>query len=324
MSAVASTINTPLRNIALLAGGTSGEREVSLSSGENAAEALRSVGHQVSELDSADLGFVEELLRLKPDVVFLALHGRDGEDGHIQGLLEFLRLPYTGSGVLASALAMDKRRSKVFYQQAGIQTPESVVISQSMVGLQTAQEFISRHGLPCVVKPANEGSSLGISIVRDKAELPEALDKGFAVSQSLMVERYIAGTEITVPVIGNDELEALPVIEIIPIVSDFYDYEAKYADGGSDHKIPARLPDNMLAHAQNQAMAAHRALGCAGMSRSDFIVDALGTAWIIETNTIPGMTRTSLLPESAKHAGIPAGELYTRIIEWGIAAHQWA
>ena len=315
------SIQTPLRRIALLAGGTSSEREVSLRSGANAAQALRSVGHQVTELDTKDLSFITQLIELKPDVVFIALHGHDGEDGSVQGLLELLRIPYTGSGVLASALAMDKSQSKIHFKKAGLQTPEFVEVTQNMAGLKAAERFIERYGLPCVVKPVSEGSSIGVTVVRDANELTSALDDGFAICKTLLIERYISGTEITVPVIGNEHLQALPVIEIIPVVSDFYDYEAKYADGGSDHIIPARLPAETLAHAQEQAMLAHRALGCAGVSRSDFIIDALGTAWIFETNTIPGMTATSLLPEAARHIGIENGDLYTRIIEWGIAAH---
>jgi len=316
-----SSNNAPYRNIVLLAGGSSGEREVSLNSGENAAAALRAFGHQVIELDPIDPAFITALVGLEPDVVFIALHGHGGEDGQIQGLLELLHIPYTGSGVLASALAMDKQKSKVFYRNAGIQTPDYIAVSEAQTGLLAAQDFVGRYGLPCVVKPAAEGSSIGITIVRTIDELPSALDRGFAVSKTLLVERFIAGTEVTVAVIGNEELQALPVIEIVPLVSDFYDYEAKYADGGSDHIIPARLSSQMLSYIQSQAMLAHRVLGCSGMSRSDFIVDALGTAWIFETNTIPGMTATSLLPDSARHAGIEAGDLYTRIVEWGIEAH---
>jgi D-alanine-D-alanine ligase len=314
---------TPPRRIALLAGGTSGEREVSLRSGKNVAHALREAGHDVVELDPIDHAFIPALVEYGPDVAFLALHGRDGEDGSIQGLLELLRIPYTGSGVLASALAMDKLRSKVFYKQAGVQTPECVCIAPGPAGLTDAQGFIGRYGLPCVVKPANEGSSLGVSIVHDALDLPAALDKGFAAGSPLLVERFIAGTEVTVPVIGLDELTALPVIEIVPNLTEFYDYESKYAVGGSDHIIPARLPASQLTHVQDQALAAHRALGLSGVSRSDFIVDALGTAWIMETNSIPGMTSTSLLPDAARHVGIAASDLYTRIAEWGIAAHRW-
>ncbi|MCL2631476.1 MAG: D-alanine--D-alanine ligase [Coriobacteriia bacterium] len=313
-------ITTPERRIVLLAGGFSAERDVSLASGANSAEALRAVGHEVIEVDPIDPAFVSQLIDLKPDVVFIALHGQGGEDGKIQGLLELLGIPYTGSGVLASALAMDKQRSKVFFRHAGLHTPDCVSVTQSMTGLKAAESFVERYGLPVVIKPAADGSSIGVSIVREIDELPAALDRGFEVSKVLLVERFIAGTEVTVPVIGNDAPTALPVIEIVPVVSDFYDYEAKYSDGGSEHIIPARLPADLLAHVQSQAVIAHTALGCAGMSRSDFIVDALGTAWIIETNTIPGMTKTSLLPEAARFSGIQNSELYTQIVEWGIAA----
>ncbi|MCL2339333.1 MAG: D-alanine--D-alanine ligase [Actinomycetia bacterium] len=309
-----------LRRIALLAGGAYGEREVSLASGQSATEALRQAGHTVLVLDPQEADFIEKLRDWQPDVVFIALHGRGGEDGSIQGLLELLELPYTGSGVLASALAMDKERSKIFYQMVGLETPDSVAIEQNMAGLAAAQAFVDRHGWPVVVKPANGGSSLGISIVRRAADLPAALDHGFAVSPRLLVERFIAGTEVTIPVLGNQQLQALPVIEIIPH-REFYDYEAKYAAGGSDHIIPARLSPALLEHCQQQAMLAHRVLGCAGVSRSDFIVDAMGTAWIMETNTIPGMTRTSLLPDAARKGGMTDIELYNQIVELGLAAH---
>jgi D-alanine-D-alanine ligase len=310
------------RNIALLAGGNSAEREVSMNSGANAAAALRSVGHQVTEIDTAEPDFVSRLIESKPDAVFIALHGQGGEDGQIQGLLELLGLPYTGSGVLASALSMDKPKAKILYRNAGLYTPDFISVTQSIAGLKAVEAFIERYGLPCVVKPAADGSSIGVSIVRDMTEVNAALDEGFSISKTLLVERYIAGTEVTVPVIGNDDPIALPVIEIVPVVSDFYDYEAKYSDGGSEHIIPARLVAELLAHVQDQALLAHKALGCEGVSRSDFIVDALGTAWIIETNTIPGMTKTSLLPEAARHIGIDNGELYSKMIEWGIAAHR--
>jgi len=317
-----ATAMTPRRRIAVLAGGTSGEREVSLNSGRNVAAALGEVGHEVLELDTIDIGFVAILTEWAPDVVFLALHGTDGEDGRMQGLLELLRIPYTGSGVLGSALAMDKPKAKVFYKNAGLETPECVEVTPDEAGLAAAQGFIARHGLPCVVKPAAEGSSLGVSIVHQATELASALDRAFAAGSSVLVERFIAGTEITVPVIGLREPEALPVIEIVPRISEFYDYESKYADGGSDHIIPARLPERQLARAQEAAVTAHKALGLTGVSRSDMIVDAMGTPWVIETNTIPGMTRTSLLPDAARHLGIAAGDLYTRIAEWGIAAHR--
>jgi len=318
---LAAIRQSPRRRIVVLLGGRSGEREVSLRSGQNAARALGEAGHEVTLIDSADDDFISQLLEADKDVVFLALHGRDGEDGSIQGLMELLRIPYTGSGVLASALAMDKRRSKVFYRNAGLNVPDSIEVSAPETALADAGVFASKYGYPIVVKPSADGSSLGVSIVHNAAELPEALSKGFAISRILLIEQFIPGTEITIPVIGFDTLQALPVIEIVPLASEFYDYEAKYADGGSDHFIPARLPDAVLALAQQQAVAAHRALGCSGMSRSDFIVDVDGKAWIIETNTIPGMTGTSLLPESARHFGIENSELYTCIVEWGIAAH---
>jgi D-alanine-D-alanine ligase len=314
---------TLTHRIALLAGGRSSEREVSLASGTIVAQALRRAGYEVTELDSADPAFVTALQELAPDIVFIALHGRSGEDGSIQGLLEQLRLPYTGSGVLASALAMDKRRSKLLYQAIGLNVPASLVLEsdEPTPALRARDELIVPiTGLPVVVKPVDGGSSVGISIVHEASELTPALEKAFAQSQTVLVEQFVSGTEITVSVLGNAEIAALPVVEVVPN-AEFYDYAAKYDENGSVHFCPARIDAEVAALCQNQALAAHRAFGCRGVSRTDFIIDNTGLPWVIETNTIPGMTATSLLPQAAAEAGINLEELYTRLVELGLEAY---
>ena len=297
--------------VALLYGGTSGEREVSLKSGENAIKSLREEGFKVVPIDTGQPDFIHILMSASADVAFVCLHGKGGEDGTVQGLCEVLKMPYTGSGILASALAMDKERSKVFYRSAGLNTPMSVDVKRNE---PIDTDLINRTiGFPAVVKPVSDGSSLGVSIVHDSSELEQALAKGFAVSELLMIEQFVKGTELTVAVLGNDETQALPPIEIVPI-NEFYDFESKYAEGGSEHICPARISEEELAACQDAAVRAHLALGCRGVSRTDMILDSEGTPWVIETNTIPGMTSTSLLPHAADAVGIGLGELYCKLI----------
>ena len=311
-----TTLDPKNCKVALLAGGTSGEREISLASGEGARAALEEAGFTVTQLDPANK---EDLLRLIDggfDVAFICLHGKGGEDGTIQGLLTLLDIPFTGSGVEASAVCMDKARSKIFYEQIGLFTPRSVVLDRS--DEPELDRIISMVGLPCVVKPATEGSALGVEIVQDKSSLEEAIKRAFEIDKTVLVERYIKGVEVTVAVIGNDQLRALPVIEIVP-ANEFYDFDAKYAPGGSEHLCPpAHLREEKIAHVQYAAKLAHEALGCSGVSRSDFIVDETGGIWILETNTIPGMTATSLLPDAARAAGITFPELCTKLIEYAL------
>ena len=228
-------------------------------------------------------------------------------------MLELLGLPYTGSGVLASATAMDKNRAKVVYAAAGIPIIPGVALQKGdEIDLDAIRQIT---GIPAAVKPATEGSSLGLRIVQDEADLAEAIDYVFTVDDAIVIERFVEGTETTVAVLGNDELEALPVIEIVPLAADTYDFESKYAPGGCEHIIPARLDDATTERLQTLAKRAHAALGCRGVSRTDFIVDAAGDPWILETNTLPGMTATSLLPDTAGYAGYTFPELCTRMIE---------
>lgn len=300
--------------VTLLKGGTSSERNVSLASGAACASALREEGFSVVEVDTADSDMIQQIVDSAPDVVFNTLHGRDGEDGCIQGMLQLMGLPYTGSGVLASALAMDKSRAKAFYIASGISTPHSIVLHKGEAVDES--EILSAVGEKSVIKPAREGSSVGMAIVHKPSELAPAIERAFECDDTVLIERFVEGTEVTVAVLGNDNPEALPVIEIVPQESsEFYDYEAKYAQGGSTHIIPARITDEQTAACQREAVAAHKALGCSGVSRSDFIIDANSTCWLLETNTLPGMTATSLLPDTASKAGIGFGPLCRLLVE---------
>jgi len=310
------SINPQDINLALLAGGTSGEHEISQASGDGAQKALEEAGFKVTRLDPAKKDDLKQLLDNPFDVAFLCLHGKGGEDGTIQGMLDLIGIPYTGSGVLASATAMNKGRAKVMYENAGIRIIPGVNLN---VNDEVDIEYVkSVVGIPCVVKPATEGSSLGLRIVKEEDELPEAIEYVFSVDEDIVVEKFIAGTETTVAVLGNDNLEALPVIEIVPLAADTYDFESKYAPGGCKHVIPARISDEITHKLQELAKKAHLAIGCRGVSRSDFIVDENGDAWILETNTIPGMTATSLLPDTAGVAGYTFPELCTKLVEYAM------
>lgn len=290
--------------VAVLKGGPSAEREVSLSSGRECAAALREAGYKVVEIDAgADLA--ARLADLSPDVAFNALHGRWGEDGCVQGMLEWLRIPYTHSGVLASALAMDKAKSKAAYASAGIPVAAS--------GIYGRNEIAAGHVMapPYVIKPNNEGSSVGIYIVPESANGPPVIAEDMPAR--LMVEAYVPGRELTVTVMGD---RALCVTEIL--TDGWYDYHAKYAPGGSRHELPARLPSEITEACLAHALAAHRVLGCRGVSRTDFRWDEQkGSAGLItlETNTQPGMTPTSLVPEQASHIGISFPELCDWIVK---------
>ena len=302
-------------HVALLVGGISGEREVSLASGEGAHQALTEAGFRVTVLDPADNEDLKKLIDGGFDVAFICLHGKYGEDGTLQGMLEMIGLPYIGSGVWSSALAMDKVKSKVFYQAAGIPTPPSVTLrSANPADIDMIVDSLGEH---CVVKPATEGSALGVFIVDERKALQEAIEKVRELDNEILIERYIKGKELTVAVIGNDDPRALPIIEIVP-VNDFYDYEAKYKPGASQHLCPAPLSEETTKQIQDMAVKAHKALDCAGVSRSDFILDDEGKWWILETNTIPGMTGTSLLPDAARADGISFPELCTMLIEFAL------
>lgn len=301
--------------VALLAGGTSGERDISLASGEGAGAALREAGFAVTHIDPASTDDIKKLIDGGFDVAFLCLHGKQGEDGTVQGMLEILGIPYTGPGVWSSATAMDKDRSKVFYQLRGIDTPTSVTLHRGQS--YNVDDLVKAVGPAAVVKPATEGSALGVTIIRDGEGLDEAIAHAFDIDEAILVETYIEGIELTVAVLGNNDLQALPIIQIVP-QNEFYDFESKYAPGGSEHICPAPLDPNVAAKVQELAIEAHRALACRGMSRTDIMLDTSGRPWVLETNTIPGMTSTSLLPDAAAAAGISFPELCTKLIEFAL------
>lgn len=290
--------------VAVLMGGPSAEREVSLVSGRECAAALRGEGFEVVELDAGP-DLCDRLRTVAPDVVFNALHGRWGEDGCVQGLLEWLRIPYTHSGVLASSLAMDKQRTKDVYRAAGLPVVESIIAERAAV------EAAHVMAPPYVVKPNNEGSSVGIYIVQESANRPPQLSQ--EMPAQVMVEQYVPGREMTTTVMGD---RALTVTDII--TDGWYDYHAKYAPGGSRHVVPADIPQEIFDLCLDYALRAHRALGCRGVSRTDFRWDeARGAAglYLLETNTQPGMTPTSLAPEQAAALGMTFGQLCAWLVE---------
>lgn len=305
--------------VAVLAGGWSDESQISLESGEAVKEALTEAGFdQVDLFDVAQEGFIPRFVQGGYDVAFVAMHGRYGEDGCIQGLLELMHIPYTFSGVLASAIANEKDVAKTVYRNAGIPTPDGVDLDGTQpLSEETVDELVKRLGLPLFVKPAGNGSSFGVTRVTDRSQLADAVKKAASEGDRVLVESCIEGTEITVPVVGNEDPVALPIVEIVTN-ADFYDIKVKYEPGAMHHVIPARLDTGVYAKAQQLAIRAHQALGCRGCSRSDFIVQDDGTPVILETNTIPGMTKRSLLPDSARHGGIEFSELCKRFVEYAL------
>jgi len=302
------------QRVAVLKGGVSAEREVSLNSGRACAAALRKKGYEVTEIDvSRDLAALVKALAPKPDVIFNALHGRWGEDGCVQGMFELLQIPYTHSGVLASALAMDKQMAKTVVATAGVISPEGLIIKARDLG---DEDPLPR---PYVVKPVREGSSVGVRIVRKGDNQAPISVSGWAPETDLLVEPFIAGRELTVSVMGD---RALAVTEIRPLGDGFYDYDAKYSEDNkvaAVHVLPAEVPQQIYDQAMQAALAAHRALGCRGVSRSDFRYDDTGAApgklFYLETNTQPGMTSTSLVPEQARHLGMSFPDLCAWMVE---------
>ncbi len=298
------------RRVAVLMGGISAEREVSLVSGRACAKALGEAGYDAFEIDvTHDVGALVAALTPAPDVVFNALHGRWGEDGCVQGLLELLHIPYTHSGVMASALAMDKPTAKSIVAAAGIVSPKGIVVRREAFASGDVMER------PYVIKPINEGSSVGVRIVREGDNKPAIDDEGWEFGEEVLVEEFIPGRELTVSVMGD---RALAVTEIQP-KKGFYDYTAKYTDGRADHLVPAPLEPDVTEAALGAALGAHQALGCRGVSRSDFRYNdtngAKGRLYWLEINTQPGMTPLSLVPEQAAHLGISFPDLCAWMVE---------
>lgn len=318
--------------VMVLMGGDSTEREVSLSSGKRVADGLRSAGYHVVEMDVvfnpllakqrgleptssravglADL--VQRLIEHQPDVVFIVLHGAPGEDGRVQAVLDLMGIPYTGSGVLASALALDKVMTKRVLKASGVPVAPDVVCYCGE-SLETVMRKVSESlGYPVIVKPNTQGSTIGVHRVYREGDLAEALEDAFRYDECLLIEPLLSGVELTVPVVGNWRAAALPMIEIVP-AGGFYDYEAKYTPGATEEIIPARVPDEIHQQCAHYALLSHRALGCQGMSRTDFIW-ARDQLVVLEVNTIPGMTPTSLLPRSAEAYGWSFERLVENIV----------
>ncbi len=309
-------MSVPKLSVAVLMGGTSAERAVSLSTGAQILGTLDESKYRVSHLDTADsAALLKGLTQEPPDVAVIALHGPGGEDGTVQGLLETLRVPYTGSGVLASALAMDKSMCKRVLVPASVAMPQDVMLTR---GSKKPRDCVGSLPLPWIVKPNAQGSTIGMAVVQEPSDLDAALANAFEYGDTVLVEQFITGVEITVPILGNTELEVLPIVEIVPH-SGFYDYHDKYTPGATDEIVPARLPNAVADEARRIACLCHRTLGCRGMSRSDMIVDSRGMIWTLEVNTIPGMTPTSLLPRSAQAAGYSFSQLLDKLIALALA-----
>jgi D-alanine-D-alanine ligase len=299
--------------LALLSGGKSSEREVSLKSGGQVFAALDKAKYDIKRYDpQTDLN---QLIADAPnlDIALIIMHGRWGEDGTIQGLLDLLELPYQGSGVMASAVAMNKEVSKMLYLQAGLQVPREIFYSRHDAIDPAIVE--AAVGLPAIIKPVNEGSSIGITVAHSREQIMDGIQHALIYDHRVLVEEFITGLEVTAAILGNDDLQAMPLVEIIPGESyHFFDHEAKYTAGATKEIVPARLSPEMTARVQGYGLKAHRALGCRGYSRTDFIIRD-NDIYVLETNTIPGMTATSLFPQAAAAAGLEFPTLLDRLVE---------
>lgn len=308
-------------NIALLYGGTSSEMNVSRSSAEAIANALKHNGHSVSGFDWDERRIITEIELLDGfDVVFLGYHGGAGEDGHVQAVLELAGIPFTGSGSVASALAMNKVLSKHIFERTNIPSATWCVVGKNERNTDITQKMSARNfALPAVIKPINQGSTVGISIVRSPDELDSAMENAFQFGDEIIVEKYISGRELTVAVLG---LEALPVVDIIA-ESGFYDYKHKYTHGMSNYVCPANIGNDVSTRLQKMALHAYRILGCRHYARVDFRISEDDEPFCLEVNTLPGMTDLSLVPMAAKEAGIDFPELAERIAKMGAAGDKW-
>ncbi|MBJ7353854.1 MAG: D-alanine--D-alanine ligase [Thermoleophilaceae bacterium] len=300
--------------VAVLKGGSSLERQVSLRSGARIAEALRANGHDVTEVD-VDQGLVQRLEEIRPDAVFIALHGRGGEDGTVQELMEILGLPFTGCGVLSSIQCMDKAVTKLVLQKHGVPTPRFVTFNETAFRNLGAADSLATIegdlGFPVVVKPARQGSALGIKFAASQDELPGALVSAFSYDDRVLIEQFIKGREIAVSVLDG---EPLPPVEAVPIGGDFYDFESRYEIGKTEYVCPAELPDDVAARLADLAVQTYGLLGCHGFARVDFMVPEQGEPQVLEVNSIPGLTRTSLMPMAAEAAGVAFEELAERLL----------
>ncbi len=317
MMRITSALKT--KKIGVLMGGWSTERSISLKTGKAIEEALEEEGFRVVGID-VNRKVLDKLKKENIDLAFIALHGAYGEDGIIQGTLELLGIPYTGSGVLASALAMDKIKAKEIFAFNKIPTPDWQILNRSQKSedrkekaenRRQIEKMMKKLGFPVVIKPSQQGSTVGVTVVDKIKDIDRALKKAFKYSDKVIIEKYIAGMEITVGIIDNTPL---PVMEIVP-KSKFYDYSAKYTRGMCEHIIPARLPSSYLLMAQKLALMSHKALGCRGVTRVDLIVEkGSKKLYVLEVNTIPGMTRISLLPEAARAIGMDFNQLVVKML----------
>jgi len=303
--------------VGVLMGGRSLERDVSLRSGRRVSRALAELGHEVLDLD-VDESLVPTLKRERPDLVYIALHGKFGEDGTVQELLEILDIPFTGPGVFASALGFNKALSKEVFRSRGIPTPPYFVLSEAtfreMGALHALHPAGEKLGFPLVVKPVAQGSALGIKVARSQEELPEAVRTALHYDDRVLLEKYVKGTEVAASIIGNLDLQALPLVEAVPR-GEFFDFESRYTPGLTDYYCPARLDEAVTRRAVEVALDTHLALGCANVSRVDMIIDEDGVPQVLELNISPGMTETSLLPMAAEVAGMGFTELVGRLVD---------
>ncbi len=304
--------------VAVLKGGRSLERAVSLRSGAQVQDGLQRLGHEVVGIDVGP-SLVEQLLAESPDAAFIALHGRDGEDGTVQGLLEALGLPYTGSPPSACMRCTDKVLAKHLMREAGIPTPPFHSLRESSIkdlGAAAALGSVERGlGFPLVVKPARGGSALGVKFASDASEMPQAMVGAFSYDETILLERHVSGRDLAVSVLEGDTAEALPVVEAVPRVEDFYDYESRYEIGMTTFVCPAELAPETTARAQELALEVYRLLGCRGFARIDLMLERDSEElWVLEANVVPGLTETSLLPQAADAAGVGFEELVSRIL----------
>ena len=304
-----------MSRVAVLKGGRSLERQVSLRSGARVQDALERLGHEVAAVD-AGIDLIERLREADPGVAFVAMHGRDGEDGTIQELLEILGIPYTGSGVLACIRAMDKVLAKHLMLEDGIPTPAFFAFNETAfreLGAADALHAIEeRLDFPIVVKPAGQGSALGIKFARTAADVPGALVAAFSYDDKVLLERHVAGRDLAVSILDG---EPLPIVEAVPQSDDFYDFESRYEIGRTSFVCPAELADPVAERAHDLALRTYRLLGCYGFARVDLMLDSEGELYVLEANPIPGLTETSLLPQAAEAAGIGFDDLVGRILE---------
>lgn len=309
--------------ILVVCGGVSTEREVSLRSGKAVHNALLRKGYNNAKLFDLTQNNIGDILQIRPDVVFLALHGKGGEDGCIQGMLELAGIPYTGPGVCASAVCMNKIITKQVLDNAGLPTAKFVVYRKDECQniAEISNRLIEKIGLPMVLKSPCQGSSIGVVMVKDRDSIHSAIDEIFKYGDHLLVEEFVNGTEITLPIMGNEELTVLPVIEITS-EREFYDYTAKYTSGLCHHIIPACIDRKTELDVIEIGKRAYKELNCCGLSRIDFIVDKIKGPMIIEVNTLPGMTDMSLFPDAARFVGISYEDLVEKILEYGLDARR--